>query len=339
MALPVGFKTPLIDDLIRYPQAFNFFQAIRLLQEHAGEDPYPLGSSYHPLQESLRFKSFIACHQPTSSIEHIEITSQEKTTCTLYLNFRGIAGLYGVLPDWYNEMILKQGKEGAFADFLDIFNHRSMSFLYKAWSRNRFYIGYKRHLKTPSPDTFTLMLNSFQGYSYPQKDKAFEKIRLFYGGLLNAYQGNEENLRGLLNDFLQLPVTLHPFQETTLCLSSQDYSVLGIQFHSLGKTSVLGKSFKSLKHKCRLVVGPLTFRDFQKFHPFQPLFQKVKKIVSFYAKCTLDFDIQLLLKGTDVPPCGLKKKCRLGWDTWLKQETPRTYRDDVIRSINDQSSY
>lgn len=59
------------------------------------------------------------------------------------LNFIGLQGPSGVLPDYYTQMIqqLDRNKEnrerGAFKAWLDLFNHRLASYFYRTWCKYR----------------------------------------------------------------------------------------------------------------------------------------------------------------------------------------------------------
>ncbi len=56
----------------------------------------------------------------------------------------GLTGPTGVLPYAYTELILERlrSKDNSLASFLDIFNHRMISFFYRAWEKYRFPVTY-----------------------------------------------------------------------------------------------------------------------------------------------------------------------------------------------------
>jgi type VI secretion system protein ImpH len=76
--------------------------------------------------------------------------------------------------------------------------------------------------------------------------------------------------------------------------------------------------------------GPLTFSEFTAFLPSGRNYGAAVRLTRFLAGAELDFDLQLVLKADEVPPCVLSTagptRPALGWTTWLK--TRPTDRDD-----------
>ena len=60
------------------------------------------------------------------------------------VNFMGLTGPLGILPYSYTEFMLERmrAKDSSLQDFLDIFNHRMISFFYRAWEKYRFPVTY-----------------------------------------------------------------------------------------------------------------------------------------------------------------------------------------------------
>ncbi len=58
----------------------------------------------------------------------------------------GLFGPSGSLPDHYTSLVIQRLRQHDFAlrDFLDLFNHRTISLFYRAWEKYRFTIAYER---------------------------------------------------------------------------------------------------------------------------------------------------------------------------------------------------
>jgi type VI secretion system protein ImpH len=88
--------------------------------------------------------------------------------------------------------------------------------------------------------------------------------------------------------------------------------------------------------KVRIRLGPLRYEEFLEYLPDRApvedrkAFFLLSHVVRLYLGPEFDFDVQLILRRHDVPPCELAddavKGPRLGWNCWLlnldRQEEP-----------------
>src|SRR5262249_21641771 len=151
----------LEDWLYQEPFAFDFFQAVRLL-ERLQLDRKAVGRGGPPNQEVVRMRAHLSLAFPPSSIYDLEPVDEKIRVPRLTVSFLGIYGPSGMLPRHYTELLLKIDKEGKGAekdslrDWLDLFDHRFVSLFYRAWEKYRFYIPYERGDYAKSePDAFT----------------------------------------------------------------------------------------------------------------------------------------------------------------------------------------
>src|SRR5437870_9053807 len=98
----------LKERLFEEPYAFDFFQAVRLL-----EKIYPkrraVGSEALPNDEVVRFRSRIALDFPPSEIHEINETKDgfsDAERVEMMINFMGMIGVSGVLPVHYTELAM-----------------------------------------------------------------------------------------------------------------------------------------------------------------------------------------------------------------------------------------
>jgi type VI secretion system protein ImpH len=87
-------------------------------------------------------------------------------------------------------------------------------------------------------------------------------------------------------------------------------------------SAVAGDRVWDQQAKFRIRVGPLTYAEFCGLLPSGSAFRPLVELVRFFAGQEYDFDMQLILKATEVPSCRLGQvgadAPRLGWSTWLK---------------------
>jgi type VI secretion system protein ImpH len=87
----------------------------------------------------------------------------------------------------------------------------------------------------------------------------------------------------------------------------------------LGENAVIGRRVEDRASKFRLVLGPLGFLDFKRYLPDGPRYAELCGLVRFLVADQVEFDIELQLTRTEVPPLELGRRgaCQLGWSTWL----------------------
>ncbi|MEP7355413.1 MAG: type VI secretion system baseplate subunit TssG, partial [Acidobacteriota bacterium] len=211
--------------LREHPGEFSFFQAVRLMERLAGSRE-PLGSFDLPSQEPVRLAANPSLAFPRSEIEslvpyaspHAEMdaftdpgkTFQQPPKMTI--NFFGLTGPSGVLPDRYTELEIERiyNRDTTLRDFLDIFNHRFASLLYRAWDKYRFPVAYERGGKDP----FTGYMLDLIGLGTPglQNRQAIpDQALICFEGLLAQFPRSAEGFRQVLSYYFDVDVEIHPF--------------------------------------------------------------------------------------------------------------------------------
>lgn len=107
----------------------------------------------------------------------------------------------------------------------------------------------------------------------------------------------------------------------------------------LGTNTVVGSRVFEVQGRFRVRLGPLSFEQFSKFLPIGDKYRELAHFVRLYAGPTLDFDVQPVLEGEEVPWCqfGAKgsRSPRLGWNTWLRNRQFSKPVDDAIFRVPD----
>ena len=119
-----------------------------------------------------------------------------------------------------------------------------------------------------------------------------------------------------MRDYLKLPVNVE--QCTGRWLRVEDKNEMGKSFCRMGEDLIVGASVYDRTGKFRVSVGPMGMQDFMRFLPNGELTAKLKELVRLYLIDHLDFDLEVWLKGDEVPPLqfGGAIAPMLGWTTW-----------------------
>jgi type VI secretion system protein ImpH len=346
--------------------AFNFFQAVRLLQR-LEPGRCPVGGPGPPAAEVVRFAAHLSLAFPPSQIYEIE---RAGPVPRMVVAFMGLTGPSGVLPRHYTELLMRLEKEADWAErralraWLDLFNHRLISLFYRAWEKYRFYIPYERgEPRGDEPDAFTQSLLSLVGLGTPalrnrlrvstrevvegvRRERVAARLQdlalLYYSGYLAHRPRCAVALEALLRDYFQLPVQVRQFQGQWLLLGADNQSRLGeaAQANALGVNVVAGERVWDVQCKIRVRIGPLRYHQFATFLPDRApggppkSFFLLCHLVRLYAGPGLDFDVQLVLAAADVPDLQLAeangRSPRLGWNTWVSAVKRSRHADDVV---------
>ena len=312
---------------------FSFLQAVRLLETLYPDRTAP-AEGVDPRREVVRFKSEVRLDFPATDIESVQRPA-EGEPAEMHVNVLGLANAMGPLPPSIVELILERSfrKDQALAEFLDIFNHRLVSLLYRARKK------YRPALDTNAPDRgrVATVLQSLIGLGTPHLQGRMgvrDRTLLAYAGLLVETVRPAVGLKRVVEDCFDAPVEVTPFRGQWGQIEDDDVTRIGAagQNQLLGRTAVLGRRVWDQAAGIEIRLGPLTLAQFLSFLPNGRAFQPLVALVRFYAREELGFTFRLALAAAEVPELrlGAAYGAFLGWTTWVKTK-PATRDDAQVR--------
>lgn len=334
-------QKPLNKKLFDEPFAFEFFQAVRLL-EKIYRDRRPVGMDALPDEEVVRFRSRIGLDFPASEIQEIHELTNENTGemhVEMIQNFMGVAGVSGVLPTHYTELVLDRirHRDTALWGFLDIFAHRAVSMFYRAWAKYRFPVAYERGEREFTSYVFDLAglgTNGLRG-----RMDVDDEALLPYAGLIAQKPHTQNTLESIISDQFGVTAKVEQFFGQWLELSAEDITRLGLDNSRLGESAIIGTRIWDQQSKFRVKIGPLKFKQFQAMLPNGSAHKPLLSVIKFVVGFELSYDIQLKLAAKQVPGTVLTTKAvrrpMLGWTTWLKTKPFVNDDDQVIMQTAD----
>jgi type VI secretion system protein ImpH len=317
------------------PYRFDFFQAVRLLEKLWPEGK-PVGRFVRPQEEVVRFAAHASLIFPASQIQALE--RPPEGPARMVVNFMGLFGPLGVLPQAYTELIIGRVRERdtALRDFLDLFNHRMISLFYQAWEKYRFAVAYERGER----DRLSFVLLDLVGLGTPglqNRQAVADDSLLYYAGLLAQHPRSAAALEQVLADYFEVPVEVEQFVGGWYRLDRPIQSWLTegkLENEQLAVGTVLGDEVWEPQARVRIRLGPLALEQYLEFLPTGSAFEPLRALVRFFAGDELDFEVQLILKREEVPRCELgaetKEAPRLGWVSWAKWSPMRQDPQDTV---------
>jgi type VI secretion system protein ImpH len=315
---------------------YDFFQALRTIEcaydqkprlgesQRAGDDPVRLSQ-----EPSLAFApSTIAELQPTNT-----------GIWEMSVRFFGLFGPNGPLPLHLTEYTRERERnhhDVTLSRFLDIFHHRMLSLFYRAWANTQPHVHHDR----PKTDRFSTYVASLFGAGMPELrncDDMPDLAKLYYAGHLTAQSRHPDGLRAMLSDFFQLPVQIEEFVGQWTEIPDSCRCQLGDELSGqrLGESVTIGSHVWDCQQKFRIVIGPMTWQDYERLLPGGSGLRRLVSLVRNYIGDELMWDLQLILQASQTPPAQLACCGQLGRSTWLCPESVTRDASDLILAASD----
>jgi type VI secretion system protein ImpH len=326
------------EKLRREPYTFDFFQALRLLERFRPEKK-SVGQFVQPEAEVAHFRAHPSLAFPASQIQEAEWP--EDGPVRMVVNFMGLIGPEGVLPNPYTSLIIERQREAdnTLRDFLDIFNHRIISLFYRAWRKYRIDVAYERGER----DRFSRQLLSLLGLGTDgmrDRQTVSDELLIYYAGLLGQHPRSAQALQQILSDYFDVPVAIEQFSggwyrldRETQCRVSEENTDSG----ELGFGAVVGDEMWNQQSRVRIVIGPLTLDRYADFLPDGQSFEPLRGWVRFFSNDEWDFEVKLILEREQVPACTLGADGvsgpQLGWVSWVKSAPFQRDPGDTVLAL------
>lgn len=325
-----GKQSAVEDWLFAEGHRFDFFQAVRLLEiihTLSGERLLSPGQSADPTKEIVHFRSAVKLDFPSSDVAHVKrrkdlpTREQPKAPAEMSVNFLGLAGCLGALDLPSAELVLQRASHNdkALRDFLDIFNHRLVSLLYRIRKHHRVGLG----SATPGEDQIARYLYSLIGMGTPRLQGRMhirDRALLYYAGILAQQPRSMAGLERILTDYFQVNVKTTQFVGKWCELEEDQWTKIGESGTNqrLGRdTCVLGTRVWDQHARFEIELGPLSLEDFESFLPTEWRFGVLCDLVRFYVKDEFEFNVRLVLKADEIPNVALSTEPALSWMSWL----------------------
>jgi type VI secretion system protein ImpH len=300
----------LVNDIIKHGSQYNFFQAIRLL-----EDSWLAhGLFANIVNKNLQLISVSEISFPAADIK--ECTIDEHNKLKLKLTFMGLCGVDSPLSHYFLEYAQRNNEYAeCISDFLNIFNNRLYTFLYLVWKKYRPFA----HIEN-SP--YLEYLKFLSGNSLTAQDGN----EFAFVGLLGPPTHSAVALTGIISEYLNdVPVSVQQFVPCLINLKS--VLQIGINKICLGDNAILGSQVVTKTRKIIIQIGPLKNQCHAQLFPGQIENCRLKNLISRYLGPTLQFDLFLIVNIARTHCIKLgADDIKLGWMSWLGKCAHKNYR-------------
>jgi type VI secretion system protein ImpH len=322
------------DRLTQDPEKHHVFQALRVI-EATFDDAPRLGESRRPREDKVRLGQEAELAFPPSTIAEFKLGVGDRPA-RLTNRFFGLFGPNGPMPlhmTQYARDRYRNHRDSTFVAFANMLTHRMMSLLYRAWCTGQPAPSFDR---TDDPMARKVAaLAGYHGKALRDRDAMPDLAKLHFAGHLAQAARNPEGLVSILSAFLGVPVKLQQFVGSWLDLEPDDQWQLG-QRVTLGRGTSIGQRVWTRAAKFRLRIGPLSLEDYERLLPGGASQARLQSIIRNYVGDSLDWDVNLVLAGDEVPRASLGGRTRLGHTSWIKT---RPDADDIRPDAKDLFLY
>lgn len=358
----------LIDRVVSNPAAFELFAAARIVEDEAARTARARAAVPPPevggqeagagRADPVRFASAVMLGFPGAAVvaarrEPVAVggggtADAGGARVRLEVATFGLLGPGGVLPRHYTALVLervKRFRDRALREFLDLFTHRAVSLLVRAWGKYRI-AAQRARLTTraqgpqwdesPVPrDAVSAVLScliGLGGRSLTGRLRADERLLLHHAGHLARQPAAALPLELMVADIWGVPAVVEQFTGQWLELEPADQTRLGAAANGrLGIDALAGRRVWSVESAYCVRLGPLSWEDFTEWLPTGGRLGALSDLLTFHVGPTLEATVRPVLRAAEVPPTRLGGAAagRLGWTTWLISREPSRDADDA----------
>jgi type VI secretion system protein ImpH len=322
----------LFESLAAEPWAHDFFAVLRQMESLAPNSPR-LGKALRPSAEPIRLGQDPELDFAPAALMSFKADSHKPPR--LGARFFGLFGPMGPLPLHITEYArdrLRNHADPTFARFADVFHHRALLLFYRAWSQSQPAVQADR----PNDDQFAKWVSALFGQAPAALRKADaipDAAKRYAANHLARPTRNPESIAKVLRQYFDVPIRIEPYVGHWMPLRAEDRSRLGRpgarRSAPLGVSAVAGAKVWDRQYKIRLHIGPLSLAQYQQFQPGQPSLVELRDWMRQLVGFDLLWDVQLVLKGSEVPPLRMGGQTALGRSTWLGRKTPHPDRGEL----------
>ena len=350
---PAGL-TGLIAALLAEPQRFDFFQAVRLLEQwlrsapmsdaqpgaqpDAQSDAQPdAQSAAQPAPQSelqpapqLRYRNRLSLAFPPSEIGALEHTGSHLDITPAFM---GLLGSSGTLPHHYTERIAAyEQREGDDAPraFLDMLSHRALVMFCQAWATHR-----PECMQDPDGgDGYLAKLLQLAGAQPPPDGIIGRETFARYAIQIRSRTVSHDVMTGMLTEYFGVPVKIEPLIGIWETLPAAQQAQLGRSHCGLREGVLLGERLNRCDTLARIRIGALGKEDFERFLPHGPGAAALQAMLAMFCTVGIAYEIRLLLRAADargfsLHPSEPQGGARLGVNAFLLSAPSECDRQDA----------
>ena len=318
--------TSLLQALMARAPHMEFFQLCRLLELQAPERPR-LGTLDTLEHDPVRFRPWPKMGFPGSEVAAIEQDEESPhRPPDVRTTFMGLYGVDAAMPSHLiDDIVLRRDGHESVMAFLDIYHHRTVTLLFRAWRKYRYPVGFEQGgVDERSRDLLALV--GFGLGDKPAQAGLPDSRVLAMLGLLNQRTRTAEGLAGVVT--LAAPgvaVVVEEFHPVWIAVTAP--ALLGRRAsgedpdaqRGLGQGDVLGRRIRCRTKAVRITLHPTSAEQVDALLPGAKSHRDLMAFLRIYIGIKADAVLRMRVSSSLMPKPALgESRSRLAWTTLLK---------------------
>lgn len=301
---------------------YAFFQLLFLLERiHAGSAS--LGGTGPVTDERIRLRPDASMGFPSSDVAEVkQIKYPDGVDRTrVSTTFMGLYGVSSPLMNYFIEQVAQaeyQGQQQPARELLDVMHHRFLSLVYRAWTKYRLYVGYRKN----GADAFTrrmLCAAGIDGFGV-HNTPIHRFLFLRYAPMLAWRARTANGLAIALHElFGNLGVRIEQFVGAWTLIEKPYRNRLGQANATLGESLTIGRYVFDASSRYKIVLGPLGYDDYLAFLPGGHKRPMMRGVCAVFTRGYYDVLLELHVKPDAAPrfQLGSPRASTLKRTAWL----------------------
>ena len=275
---------------------FNFYRFCQLVEQLSPGKP-PLGSTFTPRQDAVRFRPHPGMGFPVSTLKAVQSDPDHpERPPTVRTTFMGLYGVDSPLPTSYlDDIAQRRDGHDALEAFLDIFNHRMMTQFYRIWRK----YNYPASFEAGGSDKISRSLMALTGISNGPTPTS--RLLALLQPLMRTTRTAEGIVSVIKTQAPQTQVTVNPHQVTTMPAGNHQAGFLPSRPQYLGEHLVLGSHTEDANYRIGVALYTEDPTEAKGWLPGGQLREDVFMLLGVYLGCDYDASLKLTIPMTLAP--------------------------------------
>jgi len=282
----------------------SLFPAVRRLELQLSKDA-PVGGDEPAERERVHFSHTPDFTYPAGEIRSLTFAKEgEDVSATLTTTLLGLLGTESTLPELLSEDVLLGDDQGALQAFFDVFQHRALSLLYRAWRRYSPVAAFAGDGDEGLSKCLQSLVgvNAFSPYASPRATTPLFALGLSDLSRCEPSYLDTAALESILARlFPELAARVVASDPRLVRAENEDVTCLGERHCTLGVDAAYGDEALDTDGIVRIAVGPVSRALYEELLPGGARYRVLQPLLEEWLAARAKAELEILLPNEEAP--------------------------------------